>query len=272
MPDQNAPLPGQGEITPAAAAQKAIADTADGNDSGAYFEDVLPDGSKKVFKTRDELAKEWKNSYLRQSDYTKKTQEIAQTRKQIEEERKRFSEEQKVFLDGKKRYDEWDRLLKTRPDIYQQLERAASSPPNPSVAYDRAKEYADGTVGELKKELEAIKSQLEEERTKKEIDSEISHLKEKYSDFDEAEVMSRLEYLSDGKTGPLLELLHWAVKGQKSPAQIEQKIADNLKKKSQAGMVPSSGTGTPTSNRTFRNTDEAREAAMKEMGVTPFSQ
>ena len=271
MPEQEAPLTGQGDNTPAAAAQTAIADTVSGNNSGAYFEDVLPDGSKKVFKTRDELAKEWKNSYLRQSDYTKKTQEIAQTRKQIEEERKKFSDEQKAFLEGKKRYDDWDKLLKTRPDIYQQLERAATSPPDPSVAYERAREYADGSVGELKKELEAIKSQLDAERTKKEMDSEIASLKEKYPDFDETEVMSRLEYLSDGKTGPLLELLHWAVKGQKSPAQIEQKITDNLKKKSQAGMVPSSGAGTTTSNRNYKNTDEAREAAMREMGVTPSS-
>ncbi|MFA6315773.1 MAG: hypothetical protein WC648_05405, partial [Candidatus Paceibacterota bacterium] len=170
----------------------------------------------------------------------------------------------------RKRYDEWDRLLKTRPDIYQQLERAATSPADPSVAYDRAKEYADGSVKELKGELEAIKKQLEEERTKKELESEMSTLREKYPDFDEPEVMARLEYLSDGKTGPLLELLHWAVKGQKSPAQMEQKITEGLKKKSQVGMVSTKGTVPPTS-KTYRNTDEARDAAMRELGVTPDS-
>lgn len=270
MTENTAPREGQGDTTPAAAAQAAMADTV--TSSEPFFEDVLPDGSKKVFKSKDELAKEWKNSYLRQSDYTKKTQEIAQTRKQIEEERKKFSDEQKAFLESKKRYDDWDKLLKSRPDIYSQLERAATSAPDPTVAYERAKEYADGTTKELAQRLEALEKQLEEERTKKEMDSEIASLKEKYPDFDESEVMARLEYLSDGKTGPLLELLHWAVKGQKSPAQIEQKITESLKKKSHAGMVPTSGAGAATSNRTFRNTDEAREAAMRELGVVPGSQ
>lgn len=270
MTAETAPLTGQGDNTPASAAQSAIADTV--NSSAPYFEDVLPDGSKKVFNSRDELAKEWKNSYLRQSDYTKKTQEIAQTRKQIEDERKKFAEEQKAFVENKKRYDDWDKLLKTRPDIYSQLERAATSPPDPSVAYERAKEYADGTSKELAQRLEALEKRLEEERTKKEMDSEIATLKEKYPDFEENEVMARLEYLADGKTGPLLELLHWAVKGQKSPAQIEQKITDSLKKKSTVGMVPTKGAGASTSAKAYRNTDEAREAAMRELGVTPDSQ
>ena len=269
MADQTAPLSGQGDNTPASAAQSALADTV--QSPGWSFEDVLPDGSKKVYNSKEELAKEWKSSYLRQSDYTKKTQEIAQTRKQIEEERKKFAEEQKAFLEGKKRYDDWDKLLKTRPDIYQQLERAATSPADPSVAYERAREYADGSTQKLQERLEALEKQLEEERTKKELDSEMASLREKYPDFDEPEVMARLEYLSDGKTGPLLELLHWAVKGQKSPAQIEQKITDNLKRKSTAGMVSSKGAGPTTSNKTYRNTDEAREAAMRELGVTPDS-
>ena len=269
MPTE-APLPGQGD-TPASAANQAIADTVTGSPA-PFFEDVLPDGSKRTFASKDELAKEWKNSYLRQSDYTKKTQEIATTRKQIEDERKKFADEQKAFLTNRNRYDEWDRLLKTRPDIYQQLERAATSPADPSVAYDRAKEYADGTAGKLQERLEALEKRLEEEQTKKEMESEMSSLKEKYPDFDEAEVMTRLEYLSDGKTGPLLELLHWAVKGQTSPAQLEQKITEGLKKKSQVGMMPTKGGGVPAASKTYRNTDEAREAAMRELGVTPDSQ
>lgn len=270
MPTE-APLPGQG-ATPASAATQALADTVTGGQSAPFFEDVLPDGSKRTFANKDELTKEWKNSYLRQSDYTKKTQEIATTRKQIEDEKKKFSEEQKAFLESRKQYDEWDRLLKTRPDIYQQLERAATSPADPSVAYDRAKEYADGSTQKLQERLEALEKKLEEENTKKELESEMSSLKEKYPDFDEPEVMARLEYLSDGKTGPLLELLHWAVKGQKSPAQMEQKITEGLKKKSQVGMVSTKGGGLPSSSKTYRNTDEAREAAMRELGVTPDSQ
>jgi uncharacterized protein YeeX (DUF496 family) len=266
-----APLPGQGDNTPASAATQAIAETVSGS-SAPFFEDVLPDGSKRTFASKEELAKEWKNSYLRQSDYTKKTQEIAQNRKQIEDERKKFADEQKAFLGSRKQYDEWDRLLKTRPDIYQQLERAASSPADPSVAYDRAKEYADGTTQKLQERLETLEKRLEEDNTKKEIESTIGSLKEKYEDFDEPEVMARLEYLSDGDTGKLLELLHWATKGQKSPAQVEQKITEGLKKKSQAGLVSTKGTGPASTSKTYRNTDEAREAAMRELGVTPDSQ
>jgi hypothetical protein len=269
MPDtQDAPLSGQGvSNTTEQAAQSALS----GGQSEPFFEDVLPDGTKKVYSSKDEFAKEWKNSYLRQSDYTKKTQEIAKTRSQIEAERKKFADEQKAFADAKKRYDDWDKLLKSRPDIYSQLERAATMPADPSVAYERAKEYADGTSKELQDRLAALEERLEREATEKELRSHMDTLKGKYEDFDEGEVMARLEHLSDGDTGKLMEILYWATKGQKSPAQIEQKITDQLRKKSQATLPSSKGAGPAPSKGNYRTTDAAREAAIKAFGVTPES-
>ncbi len=264
MPE-TAPLTGQG-TTPEAAASAAMSDTVE---TAPYFEDVLPDGSKKAFATRDDLAKEWKSSYLRQSDYTKKTQELAAERKKHASEIQKFQEEQKAFLESRKRYDEWDRLLKQRPDVYSQLERAASSPPDASVAFDRAKEYADGTSKELATRLEALEKQLEEERTKKELESEMAALKGKYPDFDEAEAMTRLEHISDGDTSKLLEILYWATKGQKSPAEVEQRVTENLKRKSQAGMVPAKGAGPATSKTKYSSLDEAKNAAYEAEGIAP---
>jgi hypothetical protein len=264
METDKAPLAGQAD-TPDQAAGKAIAES---SQNSPFFEDVSPDGTKKVYATRDDLAREWKSSYLRQSDYTRKTQEIAQARKQHEEEIRKFQEDQKAFLDNRKRYDEWDKLLKQRPDIYQQLEKAASSPPDAYTAFERSREYADGAKQELAGRIEALEKRLEEENTKKELDSEIQALKGKYPDFNEPEIMSRLEYISDGSTAKLLELLYHAYKGQTSPAQVEEKITQNLQKKSQARMVPAKGAG-PSTPRRYSSLDEAKNAAYEDEGIAP---
>jgi DNA-binding transcriptional regulator GbsR (MarR family) len=270
-----APVQGQAPKTTEQAAQAAMADTGKSAPQESYFEYVLPDGKKEVYQTKDDLAKAYRDNFLRQSDYTRKTQEVAQTKKQIEEERKKFQEEMKAFTSVKQRYDEMDRVLKTRPDIYSQLERAVTMPPDAGSIYERSKGYVDETVQSLKSELDEMKKQLEEERTKKELDSTFMKLREKYPDLDEGQIMERLEYLSDGKTEPLIELLYWAAKGQMTPAQeakLEEKVTENLHKKRQAAMVPGRGATVSPSKKPFRTSDEARSAAFEEMGITPQTQ
>ena len=262
--DKSAPVTGQGATTPAQAAQVAMQDTVGSAASEPYFSYAYPDGKKEEFKSKDELAKAWRESYLRRSDYDRKNNERSQATKQFDEERKKFQEEQKAFLESRKRYDKWDEMLKTRPDVQTQLERLAGAPATPDAVFDRARGYVDENTQKLQERLDTLEKQLEKERTDKELQNTFAAMKQKYSDFDEGPIMERLEYLQDGKTEPLVDLLYWAVKGQMAPAQVEEKITENLAKKSAGRMVPAGGATVRSPPREFKTTDEAKEAAYAE--------
>lgn len=240
--------------------------------SEPFFSYKYADGREEVYKSKDELEKAYRDSFLRQSDYTRKTQEVAQTRKQIEDERKKFAEEQQQFTKMRQQYDEWDRLLKSRPDLYSQLERVASGPPDPSSIFDRSKGYVDEKYTSLEAQLKDMKESMEKDRTQKELDATFAEFRQKYEDFDEGPIMERLEMLANGETKPLIDALYWAHKGQMTPqmeAQLEEKIAGNLEKKKQAKMIPTKGSSSSPSKRTFKTLDEARKAAFEDAGVEP---
>jgi vacuolar-type H+-ATPase subunit I/STV1 len=263
MADKPGELP-QEQIAPQTDSQTAP------DSSEPYFSYKYADGKEEVYRTKDELSKAYRDSFLRQSDYTRKTQEVAQTKKQIEEERKAHEEEKKQFAKIKQQYDEWDRLLKTRPDLYSQLERVASAPPDPSAIYDRSKGYVDEKYQTLEQQVAEMKAQLEKDRTQKELNDTFAEFKTKYEDFDEGPIMERLELLANGETKPLIDLLYWATKGQMSPekeAQIEEKIAGNLQKKKSAGLVSAKGTGPSPSKKNYRTLDEGRKAAYEDAGI-----
>lgn len=220
---------------------------------------------KEVFRTPDELKKAWRDSYLRQSDYTRKTQEIAKMRAQLEKEQNGLQEQLKAFTDRKSRYDKWDEVLGKRPDVYRQLERMAESPPTAEVAYERATGYADQKTEELVKRLEALENQYKQAEEERELMGIFDAMEQKYPDFDRGSVREMLEYLSNGKTEPLVETLHWAGKGRKGPAEIEQKILRSQEQKKQAGLMPSGGSAPPGTSPQPKTTAEVKEMLLKQI-------
>ena len=259
------PSQGQGVSTAQAAAQ---AQAASAQEAAPFFEYTLPSGEKESYSTQASLTQAYRDSYLRQSDYTRKTQELSQLRRAHDDEKKKFSEEQKAFLKQREKYDGWDQTLRSRPDLMRALEERFSQPMDANTAVERAQGYADEKTQALMERLEALEKQNQEATTKREIDEAFSGLKGKYPDADEAAIMESLGLLSDGKVGPLIEQLHWATKGRTSPAAVEKKIVEALQKKQGAGMIPPapSQKGAPPK---FKTTKEAREAAFAEEGVSP---
>jgi hypothetical protein len=99
--------------------------------------------------TLDEL----KNGYLRQSDYTKKTQEIAKTKKELEEAEVLY------------------RTVKSNPMLAQQLAQTTGLPPSVDPATAK--------VAELENKLYDLM-----------LEREIDSLSSKYNDFDVREVLN----------------------------------------------------------------------------------
>lgn len=248
-----APTTGTSEPAP------AIADTA-----APFYTYTGPKGEES-YKSKDELDKFMRESALRQSDYTRKTQEVANYRKQFDDERKKFSEEQKAFLESKKRYDQWDQTLRTRPDIYRQLEQMAQAPAGPSEVFDRSRQYADEKTKELAERLEAIEREREEERSNRELEEIFGSMSNEYEDFNKENILEWLDTLKDGKTEPLIRALYFAQKGRVSPLETEKRVTEKLQKKQSAGITPGKNVAS-NAKPAFKSRNEAARAALRDLG------
>jgi hypothetical protein len=200
-------------------------------DEAPFFE--FGDGDEKqVFKTKEDLAREWKNSYLRRSDYDRKNQA------RESEYKKRMAEldaRDKELQERAKEYERYSKLIKQRPDVYNDLKQKLSRP-NPGAVYDRSKEYTDSVLEQHKKEVQELKEWKEQQELERQKQQVVSKLMKKHPDFNREEAESFLESLSRGGMEELYETLHFASKGRKSPT--EDRVAQNTQKKRSATMIP----------------------------------
>jgi len=253
--EKSAPVTGQGAEAPV---------TGQASEPFYTYKGVNGDES---YASREDLDKAMRESFLRQSDYTRKTQELAKYRKQFEDERKKFDEDQKAFHSTRGKYDEWDRLLKSRPDIYQALDRMAGSPPDANSLLGASKEYADERTQALAERIEAMERQYEEERTRREMDDIFTRMKGEYEDFDQDAVLEMLETLKDGQTEPLVRALYLANKGRMNPLEAEKKVVEKLQKKQDAGLTPGKSVA-PKGNELPDSIQGRAQAALRAIGAS----
>lgn len=253
------------DTLPAEGGQEQVASA---QEQAPFFEFQSPDG-KTVdrFASREELAKAWKDSYLRTSDYTRKTQDIAKQREDIEKGRKDFEEQQKMLAQKKSQYDKWDELLRARPAIQRQLMAAGQNPASPGEIFERAQGYVDEKYQTLEEKFNALMKEREAEKFQRELDTHLTSLGGEYKDLDRDGVLALLNEVSSGDTATLLRTLHWATKGQKSPAAVEQKVLEKIEQKRKAGIMPSSKATLPAGNgREPGSIKEAKNALLANLG------
>lgn len=186
--------------------------------------------------TIDEL-KEWKMGYMRQADYTKKTQEVARQRKEAE---------QAIQL-----YE----YLRANPHVARKL-----------YEDDDTKPVVDQkTFDPIYQEIEVIKTKMAE----KELVQEINELKQKYPDFDEVKVLN--EANKRGITD--LEFVYKATR-EATPMdetalakKIREQIIEDLKKNAaNTTTIVGAGDAPPQAN-TVQLTDAQKRVAQA-MGMT----
>lgn len=215
------------------------------------------DGQSQAFKDQKELNEYIRSGTLRHSDYTRKTQSLAEQRKAFEAERAKYDAEYTTFLNNKQEYDKIENYLKSLPpDVYNKLKQGISNQP-------RQEQYKDPRLDELLKERDNEKKQREEEAMRQ---AAFESLSRTYEDFDKDSVMNSVNKLQELAPGDsmrgFLELIYLAEKGRMSPAQIEQKMAENLKKKSSVSTPMGSTVGTPSKGSSgFKTIQEAYAAA-----------
>lgn len=156
-----------------------------------------------VGKVKPEDIKEWKLGYMRQSDYTRKTQEVAKQKQETQ--------------DAVTLYN----YLRDNPNIATQMQQGDYSgiQKNPTMA---------NMLNPAKKEIEDVQYQL----ASLQLDNDINRLKSQYSDFDEVAILQEAD--KRGLTD--LEFIYKAMQGDKLPSireQITKEIRSALTKEIQ---------------------------------------
>lgn len=234
----------------------------DGQSGGTESFYVYKDGdTEQSFKDAKELSDYIRSGTLRHADYTQKTQSLAEQRKAYEAEKARYDAEYTTFLQRRQEYDKIEKYLKSLPpEVYNKLKQGINSQP-------QQREFKDPRIDQLIKEREEEKQRQENEAMREKA---FASLTSTYSDFNKESVMEAVNKFQELAPGDsmrkFLELVYLAEKGKTSPAQIEQKTAELLRRKSTIATPMNSTTSTPTKGiKQFSSLDDAAEAAYREL-------
>lgn len=234
-----------------------------------FFRYKHDDGEEMIFNNQDELSKTFREGLLRHRDYTKKTQELAEQRKAFESEQQQKQAEWAQFLEMKQKYDKYDQFLRQNPQIAQELQRRMSG----AQGQGRVPPELQQQIEELKqwKEEREKRDQEMQNREQRRAAQEKAHelLSGRYPDYDRKAVEEMIAQLEQTPPGDeelaYLELLHLAAKGRRTPAELEEQMAERLQKKKNSHSPMPSGQSAPQGGkRTFKNLDEAAKAALAE--------
>lgn len=217
------------------------------------------------FQSADELKSFIRDGTLRHSDYTKKTQSVADERKKLESERDRFNNEYNEFLQSRGQIQKYNEFLNKNPQLKQQLSRMVAQPQGGQ----------DPRVDELKEQFESLQKERDSEKKRQESDQArekaFEALGKRFPDFNRKEVEALLGEFQQmppgGEAEKMAELLHYANRGKKTPAQIEQEVASREEKAqgAHAPMTPGKQPG-GGKKKEFSSIEEARAAAEKSYG------
>ena len=193
--------------------------------------EVEIDGEKVPF---DEL----RNGYLRQRDYTKKTQELSKKRKELEEAEKLYSD------------------LKKNPQVAQELNKVVRTPEGLDPVASR--------IRELENKIYDMK-----------LEQEIGRLQNQYKDFDVKEVLNvaHTKKLSDLEDAYKI----WrSSKGGNEEVDVEKlkaELLEELKKEQNAnkdtGTVISSKASKPVVESKEPKVSQAEQRIARGMGMSP---
>jgi hypothetical protein len=220
--------PGQGDIVPVDDGQDdVIAPAAGGQGDQPFY--AVDDYS---FATKEELDKAMRESFMMQSSFTKKSQAHAQEKANWEKQRDAEDVRLKALRDE---YQQFQRLIDERPDVYREMQQRLAQGPSPSSQMAAMKALFEKEYGPQMAEFKSWKAQQE---TLRERDDAFTQLAGKYKDFDSEAVNKAFEELTQAGILELAEMLYFSLKGKVDPVEMQKRISDDLARKKGAGLIP----------------------------------
>ena len=220
--------------------EAAQATTSEGRAEGAFY--TAPDGT--AYNSPDELHKAWAN-FVPKSEYTKKTQTLAQERAELQRQQRDWEAERRKQEERFKRaeeYEMFDKFVNSRPDAYQRWRQEIQQGATANDVRQQLKSDFEAEYGTKLKELEEWRQQQEADAQRQRV---FASLKSKYNDFDEASMDELLGTLSEGDPEAIAEALYWSQRGRKSQTEIAEELVEGRREKSEAGLPGKASLGTP---------------------------
>jgi len=225
------------------------------------------DGTEQKWKSPDELNEFIKKSGMFQKDYTQKSQkreqEYRQRMAEVQKEREEFKKQREDWEKNEKaKYDRYNQVLSTRPNIQRMLADAVNKPTSPDEIFERSQSYADQKYQTLEQKIAALEQEREEERLSKERDAKFEELEKEIPGFDRNVVTESLQQLDAGDMKSLMAMIYKSSKY--NPVEMQQDVEEMIAAKSGAKMVPGGGGPAPKS-RGSTDPKSAREEAMRDL-------
>jgi len=225
------------------------------------------DGTEQKWKSPDELNEFIKKSGMFQKDYTQKSQkreqEYRQRMAEVQKEREEFKKQREDWEKNEKaKYDRYNQVLSTRPNIQRMLADAVNKPTSPDEIFERSQSYADQKYQTLEQKIAALEQEREEERLSKERDAKFEELEKEIPGFDRNVVTESLQQLDAGDMKSLMAMIYKSSKY--NPVEMQQDVEEMIAAKSGAKMVPGGGGPAPKS-RGSTDPKSAREEAMADL-------
>jgi hypothetical protein len=195
--------------------------------SSDFFSYKHDDGEELKFKSPDDLKKYIREGTLRHKDYTKKTQEAAELRKQIDSQREKIETQAQMAARMENKWKPVDDWLLKRPDVVEYI-RKNMGQESPQAILEQSRSAFDENLSPIKSELEQLKAWKEEQESQAKFSKTMSAIKEQYPDLDEDAVKEMYRALDEAPEGDeirsLLEVLHFASKGKNGFTQVRSPV------------------------------------------------
>ena len=195
----------------------------------------------------------WKNGHMMQSDYTNKTQALAQEKREFEENLR--DQIQREISEQYAPYQEFEQLIQQNPNLQQQitalLQQQNASNPIPDPQIQGLKNQYEGQLNQLQQQIADIQRQEQ----MREAQAEWSSLKSRYPD---AEKMGQeIVQLADSK-GYDLETAYRLLTYDTVQARVKEDMVKNQMRKKE-NHTPPAGSGNARTEPSF-NPAKASEA------------
>lgn len=228
-----------------------------------FYGYTFPDGTKQAWKSRDELDKGFRDSYFREKDYYAKTRALADMRKELETRQSDMGKERENLARDKKEYEDFQWMIKNRPDVYEYLQTASRSPASPDVAYTKAQKHAEELSSKLETRLKELEERFLNQDLEKSRDSIYGELEKQFPDFDRMKNSDLLDEIGSGDLSKIARILYFADKGMRGTQATGKRLADTAQEKAAAMLTPATGTG-QAQRKVPTNLDMAEQLAQKE--------
>jgi len=203
------------------------------------------DGSKRVFKNAGELATHLNHSSMFREDFERERDSLRKQGETFSERMKQLQAKESSLNERFAKISKLDQFLKNTPGLERDLEQLVSRYKKGSANPDLYKEMLDQELTPIKQKLEerekAEAEKQESERRARALEDAAKEVGEGFKRDDALRYMQKIQNAPEQEQLKMLYImLHHAAVVEQTPAQVEQKLANQ-----RAKTRPPSVTSTP---------------------------